>query len=63
MENEFDVHFSKQENVWTANLKGGQQRERTAGFGETPEEALKDLFLEKDKDIYQKEVKQPPEKR
>lgn len=56
MENEFDVHFRKEGNTWSANLQR-EKAQATAGFGTTPEEALRDLFLEKDKENYQKEVK------
>jgi hypothetical protein len=57
MENEFNVHFKKEGNTWCANLERNQASQNTAGFGTTPEEALRDLFLEKDKDNYQKQVK------
>lgn len=55
MENEFDVHFRKEGNTWSANLQN-DKGQATAGFGTTPEEALKDLFLEKNKDDYQTDV-------
>ena len=53
MEKEFDIHFRKEGNTWTASLQNVSGKEETAGFGVTPEEALKDLFLEKDKARYQ----------
>lgn len=60
MANEFEVKFSLQGNVWTASLRdpSGDEAKTTAGFGETPEEALKDMFLERDKDDYQKKTHQ-----
>lgn len=56
MENEFDIHFQKEGNTWTATLKG--KTPSIAGFGESPEEALTDLFLESNKDNYQQEIRE-----
>jgi hypothetical protein len=55
MEKEFDVHFKRDGDTWSAHLNDKSET-KTAGFGTSPEEALRDLFLEDDKDRYQKEV-------
>jgi hypothetical protein len=62
MENEFDIHFKKEGDTWTASLQSStKQHQSTSGFGISPEEALKDLFLEKDKDNYQEQVRNEKE--
>ena len=58
MNDEFYIHFKKELNTWTATLKDTVETKETAGFGETPEEALKDLFLEKNKEEYQNEIRE-----
>jgi hypothetical protein len=55
MQKEFDVKFKKDGNTWLASLLHSAE-EAAAGVGATPEEALKDLFLEKDKADYQNRV-------
>ena len=58
MENDFIIHFRKQDSTWMAEIKSNDQEQKnTAGVGNTPEEALKDLFLTKDKKDYQTEVR------
>jgi hypothetical protein len=58
MENEFVIHFKKENELWAANLRSEvDEQKKIAGFGKSPEEAFKDLMLEQDKDEYQKQVR------
>lgn len=53
MDKEFEVRFIKQGNTWSAIMKN---TENQAAYGNTPEEAFHNLFLEKDKMDYQNEI-------